>query len=204
MTVGGVLVAAWLLGTIPFGWLLVRWRTGQDLAGSGSGNVGALNSLRVSRSRGLGALVLLLDLLKGVAAVLLARLLAPAPPIEHAAAVLAVLGHSLNPWLTLRRRRLSGGKGFATAAGGLLLLAPWLVGLWVGLLIVTYALLRAVWGQRDEAPASLLATLSMPVASALAGNHLALACTAAMASLMALRLVPEVLGLVRGPGQQAP
>jgi glycerol-3-phosphate acyltransferase PlsY len=192
-------VLGWLAGTIPCSWLLVRWRTGKDLAAEGSGNVGALNSLRVSRSRGLGALALVLDLLKGCAAVFLARALGSGPAIEHAAGVAAVAGHSLNPWLSLRRGRVSGGKGFATAAGALLVLAPWLVGLWVAVLVVAYALLRATWGQRDEAPASLLATWSLPVAAFLDHAPLAAWATVAMALMMSTRLVPEVLGLLRSP-----
>ncbi|MFM8981255.1 MAG: glycerol-3-phosphate acyltransferase, partial [Planctomycetia bacterium] len=139
-----VLAGAWLLGSIPWSWLLVRWRTGKDLAAEGSGNVGALNSLRVSRSRGLGVLALLLDLLKGVAAVLGARAAGAPESSVLAAGVCCVAGHALNPWLTLARGRPSGGKGFASAAGVMLPCAPWLVAGWLGVLVLAYVLFRAL------------------------------------------------------------
>ncbi len=117
------LAAAYLLGSIPFGYLLVRFFRKQDVRDIGSGNIGATN---VARSGGkvLGLLTLLLDLLKGVAAVALANHLAPGRPglpsdLAVAAAVAAVLGHVFPVWLAFR-----GGKGVATALGVFLAFAP--------------------------------------------------------------------------------
>lgn len=194
-----VLGGAWLLGSIPWSWLLVRWRTGKDLAAEGSGNVGALNSLRVSRSRGLGVLALVLDLLKGLAAVLGARMAGAPEPTVLAAGVACVAGHALNPWLTLARGRPSGGKGFASAAGAMLPCAPWLVAGWLAVLVLAYVLFRRVRGLRDEAPASLLATLGMPVVAALAYDAPTFWASSALAAMMAVRLVPEVRGLLAAP-----
>jgi glycerol-3-phosphate acyltransferase PlsY len=182
----------WLLGSVPSAWLLVRWRTGKDLAGEGSGNVGTVNSLRVSRSRGLAACVLLFDLAKGAGAVLLARLLGADLGVELTAGALAVLGHSVNPWLTLKRGRITGGKGLAPAAGVFLALAPLLVVVWFAVFGVAHLLLRRTRGIVDEAPASLAATLAVaPAAWLLHGAAIALGALA-VAAILAARMLREV------------
>ena len=172
------------LGSIPFAWLLVRWRTGHDVAGTGSGNVGALNASRVARSRGLGVLVLVLDLAKGAGAALLARALFAAPHADLVAGVGTVAGHDYNPWLSIARGRVVGGKGFATAAGFLLVTVPWCVVFWFGVLLPTYAILRKAIGMRDEAPSSFLATLLLPVPTALTYGTAAALATCAVAALV--------------------
>lgn len=121
-----ILIAAlsYLLGSIPFGYLLVRLFRGEDVRQSGSGNIGATNVSR--KSPVLGILTLLLDALKGVAAVLLAARLAdgmsvgtrPYQPLAMAA-FFAVLGHIFPVWLKFR-----GGKGVATALGSFLVITP--------------------------------------------------------------------------------
>jgi len=111
-------VFSYLLGSIPFGYLLVRTFRGEDVRQSGSGNIGATNVSRTSPA--LGVLTLILDALKGVAAVLLARALFPG---EHLLAVLAamfaILGHVFPVWLRFR-----GGKGVATGLGSFVVLVP--------------------------------------------------------------------------------
>jgi acyl phosphate:glycerol-3-phosphate acyltransferase len=104
------------LGSIPFGLLLTRFAGGEDLRSVGSGNIGATNVLRTGR-KGLAAATLLLDALKGVAAVLIARLLWPGAEVFAAAG--AVIGHCFPVWLRFR-----GGKGVATLLGVALGLAP--------------------------------------------------------------------------------
>jgi glycerol-3-phosphate acyltransferase PlsY len=105
------------LGSIPFGMLLTRVAGTADLRTIGSGNIGATNVLRTGR-KDLAALTLLLDLLKGTCAVVLARFLFPGGPEssmlrpELLAAVGAFLGHVFPVWLSLR-----GGKGVATFLG---------------------------------------------------------------------------------------
>src|SRR5580692_1499829 len=90
---------AYLLGSIPFGYLLVRIFRKQDIREQGSGNIGATNVAR-SGAKGLGAATLLLDLGKAYAAVLIARHLAPgAYDVQVAAAVAAVVGHVFPVWL---------------------------------------------------------------------------------------------------------
>jgi len=115
-----LLIAAlsYFLGSIPFGYLLVRIIRGQDVRKTGSGNIGATNVSRTSP--GLGILTLVLDAGKGVAAVLLARLLFPEQPLMAVvAAVFAILGHIFPVWLRFR-----GGKGVATGLGSFVVLVP--------------------------------------------------------------------------------
>jgi len=111
---------SYLLGSIPFGYLLVRIIRGEDVRRSGSGNIGATNVAR--KSRGLGALTLLLDAAKGFLAVQVAALICRFP--EHdtrlyramaLSALLAIVGHMFPVWLGFR-----GGKGVATALGAFL------------------------------------------------------------------------------------
>lgn len=115
---------AYLLGSIPFGYLLVRIFRHEDIRTTGSGNIGATNVAR-SGAKGLAIFTLLLDALKGFIAVVLARHIAEpygfpqAYDIAVAAAVAAVLGHCFPVWLGFR-----GGKGVATALGVFFALVP--------------------------------------------------------------------------------
>ena len=121
-----IAIAAYLLGSIPVGYVLVRLFRHQDIRSVGSGNIGATNVLR-SGGKGLGAATFLLDMLKGCSAVwlggFLGALLLPATPMRSAqalAALCAVLGHMFPIWL-----RFKGGKGVATGFGVFLVAAPW-------------------------------------------------------------------------------
>jgi glycerol-3-phosphate acyltransferase PlsY len=145
-------VIAYLLGSIPFGYLLVRIFRKEDIREKGSGNIGATNVLR-SGAKGLGLATLLLDLLKGLAAVLLARYLANGNyDIAIAAAVAAVLGHVFPVWLGFR-----GGKGVATALGAFLALTwPSAIGALL-IFVAVFALSRYV------SLASILASIALPI-----------------------------------------
>jgi acyl phosphate:glycerol-3-phosphate acyltransferase len=117
--VAALLLLGYLAGSVPFGVLLTRWFRGVDVRQSGSGNIGATNVTRVAGKR-LGAVVLLLDALKGAFAVALTLWLLPGAPRMHAAVGLAAfLGHVYPVWL-----KLNGGKGVATALGVLAVLVP--------------------------------------------------------------------------------
>ncbi|WP_263365079.1 glycerol-3-phosphate 1-O-acyltransferase PlsY [Edaphobacter bradus] len=110
---------AYLLGSIPFGYLLVKTFRHQDIRATGSGNIGATNVAR-SGAKGLGLATLLLDLLKAFVAVKIAQYLAPGNmDLAVAAAVAAILGHVFPVWLGFR-----GGKGVASALGVFLALTP--------------------------------------------------------------------------------
>jgi glycerol-3-phosphate acyltransferase PlsY len=115
-----ILTAAYsyLLGSIPFGYLLVRLFRGQDVRQTGSGNIGATNVSRTSK--GLGVLTLILDALKGLAAVVITRQTFPGnKTLLATAALFAIVGHMFPVWLRFR-----GGKGVATGLGSFVLLTP--------------------------------------------------------------------------------
>lgn len=109
---------AYLLGSIPFGYLLVRIFRNQDIRTQGSGNIGATNVAR-SGAKGLGLATLVLDLGKAYAGVVIAKHLAPGNfDVAMAAAIAAVVGHVFPVWLGFR-----GGKGVASALGVFLALS---------------------------------------------------------------------------------
>src|SRR5579863_3630342 len=96
------LVAAYFLGAIPFGYLLVKWKTGADVRASGSGNIGATNVLRTT-GRAAGIATLLLDIAKGYAAVWLAGALTERNPVWMSAAALVVIaGHAYPVFLRFK------------------------------------------------------------------------------------------------------
>jgi glycerol-3-phosphate acyltransferase PlsY len=153
-----IVVAAYLLGSIPTGYLLMRIFRKQDIRSIGSGNIGATNVLR-SGAKGLGAATFILDTLKGALAVLLGVKLAligfpPIPPHNAAAlaALCAVLGHMVPVWLGLR-----GGKGVATAFGVFVVLVPYAALGSLGVFIVVFALSRYV------SLASILSAAAFPL-----------------------------------------
>jgi glycerol-3-phosphate acyltransferase PlsY len=114
-----VVAVAYLIGSIPFSFLVARAFGVHDVRRVGSGNVGATNVLR-SAGRTAGALALVLDVAKGAAAAALAVQLAPGEPaLPAAAALAAVVGHIFPVWLRFR-----GGKGVATGLGAFAPLAP--------------------------------------------------------------------------------
>ncbi len=158
MTAGAMILAgagAFFLGAIPFSWILARLCGGLDIRSVGSGNVGATNVAR-SLGYGIGAIALLLDVAKGVAAVLLARYLfgAEATAAQAMAGGVAVLGHNFSPFLAFH-----GGKGVATGAGVLGTLAPLVLVLCLVVFIVTVIITRMV------ALGSVLASAAMPPAT---------------------------------------
>ena len=114
----GIVVMAYLLGSIPFSYLIVKLKTHKDVRSVGSGNVGATNAMRAA-GKGAGIAALLLDIGKGIAAVLIARRLGAPPALVGAAAFFVMLGHCYPVWL-----KFQGGKGVATSAGAMGALAP--------------------------------------------------------------------------------
>ena len=137
---------SYLLGSIPFGYLLVRAFRKQDIRDLGSGNIGATNVAR-SGAKGLGLATLLLDCLKGALAVLLAFQVArhtgfsrpAAYDLACIAALAVVFGHVFPVWLGFR-----GGKGVATALGAFLVLSPLATGCAVLVFIAVFSFTRFV------------------------------------------------------------
>lgn len=159
-----ILVIAYLLGSIPFGYLLVRMVSGADVRETGSGGTGATN---VSRRAGklAGVVTLVLDALKGALAVILARMfLTEDFGINWwvaASVVLAIAGHCFPVWLAFR-----GGKGVATGVGAFLALSPLAVAC-AGLVFILI-----VWATRYVSLGSITAAAVMPLAIWLLSGHL--------------------------------
>ena len=115
---GTVLSLAYLLGSVPWGYYLLRWRRGVDVREYGSGRTGMSNVLRTAGGR-VAVLVLVLDLGKGVLAVVLARVIIGTTTAEVAAGLMTLVGHNWPVFLQFR-----GGRGIATGLGGLSIMAP--------------------------------------------------------------------------------
>jgi len=150
------LLTGYLLGSIPWGILLTRIAGAGDLRAIGSGNIGATNVLRTGR-KGLAAATLLLDLLKGAAAVWIVAAWLPGEELVAGAA--AFVGHCYPLWLRFR-----GGKGVATMMGVVVALSP-IAGLvyavvWLGLLATL----------RISSVAGMAAAIAAPVAAAAVGR----------------------------------
>lgn len=130
----------YLLGSFPSAYLLVKKASGIDVTKEGSGNVGAFNSLTITKSKLVGISVFLLDFIKGAASVLITLLIFPNVFIYPALALLfAVFSHCFNPWL-----RFKGGRGLATAAGGAVIIFPFLLVVWCILWVIFYVMRKDI------------------------------------------------------------
>lgn len=153
-----ILAIAYLIGSIPSGYLIVRAKEGGDVRETGSGGTGATNVSRRA-GKGAGIFTLIMDVIKGVLAVFLARFLSDGlfPSADWTialAGVVAVLGHIFPVWLRFR-----GGKGVATALGVFLVLSPAVVLIGLIVFAITFALTRYV------SLASLVMLCSIAIAS---------------------------------------
>ena len=146
-----VIVAAYLLGSIPFGYLIVRGKSGDDVRQTGSGGTGATNVSRRA-GKGAGVLTLVLDALKGAAAVLIAQNFGGSDWITAGAAIAVIVGHIFPVWLGFR-----GGKGVATGAGVFLVLAP------IALLCGGFVFVAIVFFTRYVSLGSMMAAALIPV-----------------------------------------
>ena len=153
MNVALAVALAYLVGSVPFAFLLTRHR-GIDLRSTGSGNVGAANVLRTSGVSP-AVMAMVLDALKGTVAVLAARSLTEGPAAPVAAGLAAMVGHIYPVWLGFR-----GGKGVATAAGVFAVLAPAALAVAGGVFLVT------IWITRFISAGSLAAAIALAVAAA--------------------------------------
>jgi glycerol-3-phosphate acyltransferase PlsY len=146
----GVVAFGYLVGSIPFAFLLAR-RRGVDLRHVGSGNVGAANVLRTSGAPN-AAVALCLDALKGAVAVLVAQRFSGEPATPVAGGLASIIGHIYPVWLGFR-----GGKGVATAGGAFIVLAP------VAVAIAAAMFALAVWVTRYVSVGSLAAAVTLAV-----------------------------------------
>jgi acyl phosphate:glycerol-3-phosphate acyltransferase len=147
------LAVAYLVGSIPFAYLLSR-RRGIDLRDVGSGNIGASNVLRTSGVTP-AVVAMLLDASKGVLAVIVAQRVAPGPATPMAAGLASVIGHIYPVWLRFR-----GGKGVATAAGVFGVMTPG------SLVIAGGVFLLVVWATRFISVGSMAAAVTLAIITA--------------------------------------
>jgi glycerol-3-phosphate acyltransferase PlsY len=187
-----LIFAAYLLGSLPSGYLIGRWVGNIDVRSVGSGNIGATN---VARSLGFkwGLLVLIMDMTKGALPVLLALNLWPAAAGGSVlkvtmVALAAFLGHLYSPFLRFR-----GGKGVATAFGISLVLLP------KAALVALLFFLLVTWLWRYVSLGSLTGSVSLPVWTAAAGYHpLYIGLASIFALCIVIRHISNIRDLMKG------
>ncbi len=160
------LITAYLIGSVPNGYLVIRWFTGQDLTKIGSGRTGATNAMRAG-GLGAGFATAALDMLKGAFAIALTRIvlggnlnfleISPQPWVEAAAAVAAVIGHNWSIYI-----RFHGGAGTGPNVGAAIALWPF-----SALILVPFVPI-VVFGTGYASVASLGAALLIPILFVLA------------------------------------
>ena len=143
-----VIALAYLLGSLSWGYMLLRWRLGADVREYGSGRTGMSNVLRTGGGK-MAAAVLALDIGKGVLAVMMAREATGASGAEVAAALAALVGHNWPVFLGFR-----GGRGILTALGGLSMMAP------VPAVVATAVWLATAFGSRYISLGSIIGVLA--------------------------------------------
>jgi len=181
-----VVLAAYLIGSIPFALILAR-RWGADLRQVGSGNIGATNVMRAS-GVGAGVLVAALDMAKGAASVWLATRVGDGADLPAAAGLAAIIGHIYPIWIRFR-----GGKGVATACGVFSMLTPAAM----PPALVIFA--AVVWFTRYISLGSVVATVALPpIAYALGSPAPAVVAAAAAAAIIVFRHRSNVLRLWTG------
>jgi glycerol-3-phosphate acyltransferase PlsY len=133
-------IIGYILGSVPTAYLILKKSKDIDITNSGSGNVGAMNSFEVTKSKSLGILVFLIDFLKGFLPVIIVMLIFN---INFSLAALALLfsifSHCFNPWI-----KFKGGRGLATAAGGIIVLYPVLLVAWIFFWLIAYLLKKDI------------------------------------------------------------
>ena len=184
------LTIAYLLGSIPFGYLLVRFVRQEDVRDTGSGNIGATNVARAGGTT-LGIFTLLLDAMKGFIAVFLAMQLAPntahgPSTLAIAAAVAAVVGHIFPVWLRFR-----GGKGIATALGVFIALVPLVALASAAIFALIVATTRLV------SLGSILAAVAIPFLALLLVPHRSTALLIGLSFISLLSIVKHHANIVR-------
>jgi acyl phosphate:glycerol-3-phosphate acyltransferase len=184
--IAAVIVASYLIGSIPFALILAR-RWGADLRAVGSGNLGAANVMRASGVRA-GLLVAALDMAKGAASVWIASSVSDGADLPAAAGLAAIVGHIYPIWLRFR-----GGKGVATACGVSAMLTPAAVP-------PALALFAAVvWLTKYISLASVVATIALPpIAYAFGAPAPAVIAAGAASAIIVFRHRSNVLRLWTG------
>ncbi len=181
-----ILAASYLLGSIPFG-VIVAKSKGVDILSVGSGNIGATNVTR-SLGKQAGAIVLFLDVLKGLLPTLFAGWMTGSADWSMYAGVAASFGHIFSPFL-----KLKGGKGIATTLGVLIGAAPWVAFFALTSFIIIVAITRYV------SLGAIAASVEAVVVGAFYGVSVsALSLFALLVGVIILRHVPNIKRLIAG------
>jgi len=184
---------AYLVGGIPFGLILAKLYAGVNIKESGSKSIGATNVLRVVKetnpalAKKLGAATLVLDALKGILVLLIAKAFGLSEAAQWGVAVLAVAGHCFSPYLWFE-----GGKGIATGMGVMLIMLP-----------VETLIALAVWGimaktVRISSLSSLTGVLAMLAASFVLHPDMAHAPVILIVAVLFYKHIPNIVRLVKG------
>ncbi|WP_345987350.1 glycerol-3-phosphate 1-O-acyltransferase PlsY [Sulfurimonas sp. HSL1-2] len=184
---------AYFVGGIPFGLVLAKFFAGVNIKASGSKSIGATNVLRVVKetnpalAKKLGIATLLLDALKGVVVLLIAKAFGMSEAAQWAVAVLAVAGHCFSPYLWFE-----GGKGIATGMGVMLVMLP-----------LETLIALAVWGimaktVRISSVSSLTGVLALLVSSFILHPEMAHAPVILIVVLLFYKHIPNIVRLVKG------
>lgn len=181
-------IAAYLVGAIPFGYILAKQFAGVDIKKAGSGNIGATNVLRVVKesdpklAKKLGIATLLLDGLKGVIILLIAKYLGATDSVLWTIAVLSVIGHCYSPFLGFE-----GGKGVATAAGVLSVLLP------IPMVIALIVWIFSAKVLKISSLSSLIALIAMMISSYILAPHITHAPLWIITGIIVYKHIPNIM-----------
>ncbi len=157
-----ICILYYLIGSIPFAYLVVRFRYKKDITSEGSGNVGTLNSYEITGSKKTGLIVLILDLMKGVLpALILIFLFKLQFNLISLPLILLVTGHNYSIWL-----KFKGGRGLATSAGIAIVINFSMLLIWCVIYLLIYKI------KKNIHIANIIATIFMPLIAVLPGNFI--------------------------------
>ncbi len=155
-------IIGYFIGSFPTAYLILKYNNGLDIRNEGSGNVGTLNSFEVTNSKLVGLSVLLIDVIKGIISVVIVKLfISDQFFLQMLALLFAVFGHCYSVWL-----KFKGGRGLATALGGILLLSPIIAVIW----FVVWKIFHKY--KQDIHLANILATISVILLSIIFSSSL--------------------------------
>jgi len=190
-------ILAYLVGGIPFGYILAKRFAGVDVKNAGSGNIGATNVLRVVKetnpnlAKKLGITTLVLDAIKGAIIVLIAKVLGLDINVLWTIAVLSVLGHCFSPYLNFE-----GGKGVATAVGVLLVLLP------LPTLVAVVVWFISAKGLKVSSLSSLIALIALIIASYLLSPDIAHAPLWIISWIIFYKHIPNIKRIINKEEEQ--
>ncbi|CUV66449.1 Glycerol-3-phosphate acyltransferase [Sulfurovum sp. enrichment culture clone C5] len=190
-------ILAYLVGGIPFGYILAKKFAGVDVKNAGSGNIGATNVLRVVKetnpnlAKKLGIATLALDAMKGAIIVLIAKVLGLDINVLWTIAVLSVLGHCFSPYLNFE-----GGKGVATAVGVLFVLLP------LPTLVAVVVWFISAKGLKISSLSSLIALIALIVASYVLSPDIAHAPLWIIAWIIFYKHIPNIKRIINKEEEQ--